>query len=172
MVRHKSKLKMVAVLLVVILALVFPIYAKDIDLDDNESIDIPFGGHNASTPAGARVNLGVDKTTKCLWIEEPLDTDDLKSFFTPDYAIQFTKVWCESDQEVQLDLQIDDGSVADVVGTDIVCDAGIGSACASGCDTTIAGDSTMVASDRLDLAVASVSGGPTWVSVCYTYQRN
>ena len=62
-----------------------------------------------------------------------------------------------------MDLAVDDGSVADVNGTDLVCDATPAE------DESMGGDATMADGDRLDLLITSVSGTPTWVSICWTY---
>ena len=63
-----------------------------------------------------------------------------------------------------MDLAVDDGTVADVNGTDLVCDSTPAE------DESMGGDATLADGDRLDLLVTSVSGTPTWVSICWTYQ--
>ena len=102
--------------------------------------------------------------TKCIYFEDPTADDDFKSIWFAKQAATLTSVWCESDQTVNLDLQVDDGSPADVNGTDLVCDTTPPE------DTSLAGDATMASGDRLDLAITSVSGTPTWVSVCWTFE--
>jgi hypothetical protein len=100
--------------------------------------------------------------TKCIYFEDPTADDDFQSIWFAKQAATLTSVWCESDQTVNLDLQVDDGSASDVDGTDLVCDATPPE------DTSLAGDATMASGDRLDLAITSVSGTPTWVSICWT----
>ena len=77
-----------------------------------------------------------------------------------------TEIWCEGDNAAgsTLDLQIDDGSPADVAGADL------------DCDDTPATDNTgltggMAAGDRLDM-VMTAAGSNTWVSVCWKYTHD
>ena len=102
--------------------------------------------------------------TKCFYLEDPVADDDLKSIWRNSTANNFllTEIWGESDQTVSFDLQVDDGTPADVSGTDIAPAAGEAE------DTTLAGDTTLAASEELDLIITSVSGTPTWVSICFT----
>ena len=72
-------------------------------------------------------------------------------------------MWCESDQTVNMDLQLDDGTPADVNGTDLVCDSTPADV------TSLGGDTGAAAGERLDLAITSVSGTPTWVSICFDF---
>lgn len=100
---------------------------------------------------------------KCFYLEDPVAADDLKSLFHFRKAATITGMWCESDQTVNMDLQLDDGTPADVNGTDLVCDT------TPADDTTLGGDTGAGAGERLDLAITSVSGTPTWVSVCFDF---
>ena len=104
--------------------------------------------------------------TQCKYIESPTADDDLKSLWANktqnDWLI--LEIWGESDQTVNFDLQVDDGTPADVNGTDISPAAGEAE------DTSLSGDTTLAAGEELDLAVTSVSGSPTWVSICATFQ--
>ncbi len=96
---------------------------------------------------------------------EVADTDDITSVWKAPEAITITEVWCETNTgTVNMDVQIDDGTPADVMGADL--------ACAS----TAVSDSTgltgsMAAGDRLDWAITSVATNPTRLTVCieYTY---
>lgn len=103
-------------------------------------------------------------STGCIYIEDPTADDDLKSIWANKTANDFllTELWAESDQTVNLDLQVDDGTPADVNGTDISPAAGEAE------DTSLSGDTTVAAGEELDLAITSVSGTPTWVSICWT----
>ena len=102
--------------------------------------------------------------TKCIWFEDPTATDDFKSIWANKTANNFliTEIWGESDQTVSFDLQIDDGTPADVSGTDIAPAAGEAE------DTSLAGDTTLAAGEELDLIITSVTNTPTWVSICWT----
>lgn len=99
----------------------------------------------------------------CIWFENPTADDDFNSIWMNISGNDFliTEVKCESDQTIDFDLQVDDGSPADVLGTDLQCAAGENST------TTIGGDATVADNEELDLVVTSVSGTPTWVSICW-----
>lgn len=113
--------------------------------------------------AGVTAPVSLSTDTKCLWLSDPADTDDLKSVWIANgFSATITKIWCESDQTVNADLQVDDGTPADVDGTDLVCDTTPAE------DESMGGDPTLADGDRLDLAIASVSGSPTWLSICWT----
>jgi hypothetical protein len=132
-------------------------------LDVSDDINLTAGRSLTLTDDDVLADPELYTDTKCIYIEDPTADDDLQSLWTPNgFAVTITKVWCESDQTVDMDLQIDDGTPADVMGTDLVCastpvedEAGLTGAMADG--------------DRLDLVVTSVSGTPTWVSICWTY---
>lgn len=102
--------------------------------------------------------------TKCIWFENPTASDDFKSIWQNSTANDFliTGLKCDSDQTIDWDLQIDDGTPADVNGTDIQCVAGEAE------DTTLSGDTTLAVGEELDLAVTSVANTPTYVSICWT----
>lgn len=133
-------------------------------------------GYDATTTAGDYltktandfdVDAEVITDTKCVWWENPVAGDDFKSVFVNDMptTITVTKLWCESDQTVNMMFQVDDGTPADMDSVDL--------ACISTPDTDISldGDPTVAAGERVDVDVASVSGTPTWVSACFTYTK-
>lgn len=99
---------------------------------------------------------------KTIYFEDPTAADDFNTLFVAPIALTITKIHCESDQTVNFDLQIDDGTPADVNGSDIACTT-------FATDSSLAGDTTMAAGDRLDLALTSVSGTPTWVSISWEF---
>lgn len=134
-------------------------------------LDAKFGTAGRSlSSSGVTIDADAElyTDTKCAWIESPTDTDDLKSIWkngsSGDYTL--TAIWGESDQTVAFDLQIDDGTPADVNGTDITPAAGEAE------DTSLSGDTTLAAGEELDLAITSVTSAPTWVSICWTYTKN
>ncbi len=96
-------------------------------------------------------------------VDEVQDTDDIESFWRASAALTLSEVWCETDTGiVNMDVQIDDGIPADVMGVDLVCAA------------TAVSDSaglfgSMSAGDRLDLAITSVAANPTRFTVCVGY---
>lgn len=102
--------------------------------------------------------------TKCIWFENPVAADDFESIWANKTAndFQLTEIWAESDQTVAFDLQIDDGTPADVNGTDITPAAGEAE------DTSLSGDTVLAAGEELDLVITSVTNTPTWVSICWT----
>lgn len=122
------------------------------------------GEITADTITHANIADADQATTMCVYVEDPTADDDFKSIWANKTANDFllTELWAESDQTVNLDLQVDDGTPADVNGTDISPAAGEAE------DTTLSGDTTVAAGEELDLAVTSVSGTPTWVSICWT----
>lgn len=101
--------------------------------------------------------------TKCFYLKSPVATDDFKSIFYAKQALTITSLWCESDQTTTMMFQVDDGSAADVDETDLTCDSTPPE------DTSLNGDATMAAGDRLDIDLVSVSGTPTWASMCITF---
>ena len=103
--------------------------------------------------------------TKCVYIENPTADDDLKSLWRSSIPITFTKIWAESDQSVTLNLQEDDGSPANILSASLNPNAGTA-------ESTSFADANFAAGSRLDLVVDSVSGTPTWVSICWDYQKN
>ena len=102
--------------------------------------------------------------TICYRTVDPTASTDDKSVWLNNTANQFTvtKLWCESDQTTTAMLQVDDGSAADMDSVDLSCTS------TPATDTSLNGDATIAAGDRIDLDVASVSGTPTWVSICFT----
>ena len=98
--------------------------------------------------------------SKTIWFENPTAADDFKTIWTTQKAVTLTSISCESDQTVNFDLQVDDGTPTGVNGSDIACTT-------YATDSSLAGDTTVAAGDRLDLAITSVSGTPTWVSITF-----
>ena len=105
--------------------------------------------------------------TLCKYIEYPTADDDLKSIFANKTAGNWTltEMWGESDQDINWDFQVDDGTPADVNGTDLACSAG---ECE---DTSLSGDTTLAAGEELDLAITAVANEPTWSVHCITGTR-
>lgn len=94
------------------------------------------------------------------------DTDDITSLWRAPYAVTVTEVWCETDTgTVTADMQIDDGTPADIMGTDLVCDA------TSEVDSTSL-SGAMASGDRLDLSITSVASSPKRATFCVQYNYN
>lgn len=128
---------------------------------------ITAGDYLTRTADDIDLDAEVITDTKCIWWENPVAGDDFKSVFENDMptTLTVTKLWCESDQTVNTMLQVDDGSAADMDSVDLACIS------TPDTDTSLDGDATIAAGDRVDVDVASVSGTPTWVSVCFTYTK-
>lgn len=104
--------------------------------------------------------------THTLWLPDPTASDDLLTIWAAiSNSYTITSISCESDQTVNFDLQVDDGTPAGVNGSDIACTT-------FATDSTLAGDTVLSAGERLDLAIASVSGTPTWVSIIWETVKN
>ncbi len=92
-------------------------------------------------------------------------TDDVQTVWRASAALTLTEVFCETDTgTVTMDLQIDDGTPADVMGADLVCDA-------TGESDSAGLTGGMADGDRLDFLITSVATNPTRLTVCveYTY---
>ena len=135
-----------------------------INLDNDFGSSIDTGEITDDTITHADIADSDQTVTMCIYIEDPTADDDLQSIWANKTANDFllTELWAESDQTVNFDLQVDDGTPADVNGTDLAPAAGEAE------DTSLSGDTTVAAGEELDLAVTSVSGTPTWVSICWT----
>ena len=96
----------------------------------------------------------------------PKSTDDFKSIYYAEAAFPITRLWCESDQTVNMSIQEDDGTPADVETTDLVCDSTPPS------QTSGFEDAAIAAGSRIDFDVTSVSGTPTWASFCFSFTKN
>lgn len=90
---------------------------------------------------------------------------DVGTVWRAPIALTITEVFCETDTgTVDFDFQIDDGTPADVMGTDLVCDAS-----GETDNTSITG--SMAVGDRLDFAITSVATTPTRLTACVVYTR-
>lgn len=145
------------------------------DGTDTFNVKVPDSGlsgsvtHTLNAAGQFPANAVAQTFTECFPFYAPTDTiadsDDVQSLWRAPAAITITEVWCETDTgTVNMDLQIDDGTPADVMGTDLVC-----------ASTAVSDSSGLTGSmadgDRLDLAITSVASSPTRLTVCaeYTY---
>lgn len=138
--------------------------AGSITISSDLGTSITAGEITNDTITYAQIDDTDQTDTKCIYIEDPTADDDLASIWSNKTANNFllTEIWAESDQTVAFDLQIDDGTPADVNGTDITPAAGEAE------DTSLSGDTTLAAGEELDLVVTSVTNTPTWISICWT----
>lgn len=133
---------------------------------DGDDIASSLAGRSLTLTAAAPDTLDADvelyTDLKTLWFETPTAADDFKTIWVAPLAVTITKIHCESDQTVVFDLSNDDGTPIGVNGSDITCTT-------FATDSVLAGDTLMAAGDRLDLALTSVSGTPTWFSVSWEF---
>ena len=134
-----------------------------VDLDISGDTNLTAGRSLTLTDDDVLADSELYHHEKCFYIEDPVATDDLLSLFHFRKAATITGMWCESDQTVNMDLQLDDGTPADINGVDLVCDS------TPADDTDLGGDTGAGAGERLDLAITSVAGTPTWVSICFDF---
>jgi hypothetical protein len=131
-------------------------------------VPIAAGGTGASSLANLIGNAEMDASLQdCNVLYAPSaevqDTDDVHTVFRAPAALTITEVFCETDVgTVTMDVQIDDGTPADVMGSDLVCDV-----TGETDNTGLTGG--MAAGDRLDWAITSVATAPKRVSVCIVY---
>ena len=134
---------------------------------DGDDINPNIAGRSLTLTAASPDTLDIDsevyEQTKCIYWESPVAGDDFKSVYIFKTAATITQVFCESDQTVNMTLQEDDGSPADIETTDFVCDA------TPPTQTNGFEDAAMAAGSRLDFDVTSVSGTPTWCSMCISF---
>jgi len=137
---------------------------------DGDDIASSIGGRSLTLTSASPDTLDVD--AECydyrsgVFIENPVDTDDWASIDHFEKAVTITKIWCESDQLVTLNLKRDDGSAADMATADLPCDPGGSCAASSGCITTLVdAEDNLSIGDEIDLDVASVGSTPTRVTV-------
>jgi len=135
-------------------------------LDVSDDLNLAAGRSLTMSGDSVEADAELYTDTKCIWIESPVATDDLKSIWFAKSACTLTSVWCESDQTATVSLWVDDGSPAVIDGTNMTCDATPPE------DTSLDGDATMASGDRLDLDIYSVASTPTWVSICWTYTKD
>lgn len=132
-------------------------------LDVSDDLNLTAGRSLTLTGDDVAADPETYTDTKCLYWESPVATDDFKSIWFAKQAATITSIWCESDQTVTSMFQVDDGTPADVDSVDLTCDSTPPE------DTALNGDATLASGDRMDIDVASVSGTPTWVSMCFTF---
>ena len=103
--------------------------------------------------------------SKTLYVTSPTNSDIFRSIWYAPVASTITSISCESDQTVVFDLYVDDGSPAAVNGSNITCTT-------FATDSTLAGDATMAAGDRLDAQITTVSGTPGFVSIIWSFIKD
>lgn len=144
----------------------------DFDNNTTDPVRIVYPSNDATVTYTAYVILDDEssKQSECWTLYAPTDTiadtNDLQSMWRAPRAATIVEVWCETDTgTVTADLQIDDGTPADVMGTDLVCDS-----TGESDSTSLTG--SMADGDRLDLAITSVATSPTRLTFCAEYRWN
>lgn len=144
-----------------------------VDGDDNTIQDIAVS--QTKLASGSRTTVNGDvvdadvETYIYIWRYgsfDPVATDDISQVDYLKYATTMLDFRCYSDQTTVVQLQRDDGSAANMFTANVSCDGDGGSACASGCDTTlVAAEDNFAATEKLGLVTVSVSGTPTVVTM-------
>ncbi len=131
---------------------------------------------DAVTRDKVEVELRTDQF--CFVIKEPTNgldiTDhDIDSIYSNRAkAVTVTEVWCETDVgTATINLQRDDGSAANILSADLVCDTNEQSSCASGCtvDTIVLTEDNLAVDNEVDFVLVSVATAPKRVSLCVEY---
>lgn len=134
------------------------------------------GNGRSTTVNGDVVDADVELYTdaKCAYIEDPT-TEDLDGITHFMNAITVTRVWCETDTgTADVNIENDDGTPANILSAELVCDTGEQTSCASGCDVnTIQGAEDNVAQyDEINFSISATSGTPNKVSICVGYTKD
>lgn len=132
-------------------------------IDFSDSVNLTAGRSLTLSADNMDADAELYTDSKCTYFASPTAADDFKSIWRSKIASTITSIWAESDQTVTFMLQVDDGTPADVDSVDLAPAAGTAE------DTSLNGDTTLGAGDRLDIDLVSVSGTPTWVSICWTF---
>ena len=74
-------------------------------------------------------------------------------------AVKIDRVWCETDANTAtINIQRDDGTPANILSADLVCDVGEQDSCASGCDvnTILLTEDDLAVGEQLDFVIVSL----------------
>lgn len=134
-------------------------------LDVSDDLNLTGGRSLTLTGDDLAADAELYTDSKTIYFESPTASDDFKTIWVAPTAVTITSISCESDQTVNFDLQVDDGTPTGVNGSDIACTT-------FATDSTLAGDTTMASGERMDIALTSVSGTPTWVSITFAYTKD
>jgi len=99
---------------------------------------------------------------------DPATDEEYYTVWRAPVAVTISEIYCEvtGGTNVALDLEVDDASPTGVNGSNITCTtAGV-------TDSSLAGDTTLAAGNRLDIDLGTVTGAVTQVSVCWVYSRD
>jgi len=134
---------------------------------DGDDINSNLAGAHLTLNAGSPDTLDVDAELKtdqgCVVVLNPSTGAEFYTIWRAPVAVTLTELYCEvtGGTSVLADLEIDDGTPTGVNGSDLTCST-------SGVtDSSLAGDVTMAAGDRLDLDLGTVSGSVTQMSFCW-----
>jgi hypothetical protein len=134
-------------------------------IDVSDDVNLTAGRSLTLTGDDVLADAELYTDSKTIYFETPTASDDFKTIWVAPTAVTITSISCESDQTVNFDLQVDDGSPTGVNGSDIACTT-------FATDSSLAGDTTMASGERMDIALTSVSGTPTWVSITFAYTKD
>ena len=137
-----------------------------VDLDDGKIWRCEPSAGDCDTAAEWEIVQGPPET-HCWQAADPATDDEWYSIWYAETAYTVTSIYCEvtGGTSVALDLEIDDGAITGVNGSNITCTT-------SGVlDATLGGDTAMAATNKMDVDMGTVTGAVTQVSVCFTMTR-
>ena len=114
------------------------------------------------TGGGGSGTGSVSKVTICKFVDSPQSSDtSMELIWEAPAACTIDRVSCETDTGTAgMDIQIDDGTPADVMGTDLDCDS-------DGESDEVSLTGTMAEDDSIDIVLGTVATDPTRLSLCF-----
>lgn len=130
--------------------------------------------NTATAPDSLDADAELYSDKDCLYVEDPAveDLDGFGHFMT---AVTVTRVWCETDTgTASINIENDDGTAADMLTGELVCDAGEQTSCASGCDvnTISATEDNYAQYTEFNVSISATASTPTKVSICVGYTKD
>lgn len=101
----------------------------------------------------------------CFYVEDPVTDEQLETVWRAPNALTLTEIYCEATAgtTVAFDFNVDDGTPAGVNGSDVSCTT------SGTTDSSLGGDTSMAAGDRLDIDVGTVTDSVEAISFCLGY---
>jgi len=166
-----------------VLSLVFSVFlysqtdGNNVIRGDTDTVTTAMVVANNITRDKVEVELRTDQF--CFVIKEPTNGLDIADhdidtiYMNLAKAITVTRVKCETDVgTATINLQRDDGSAANMLSSNLVCDTNPGQdSCASGCDVDTIADAedNLAIDDNIDFVLVSIATAPKRVSLCVEY---
>lgn len=114
--------------------------------------------------------------TGCIVLEKP-KTGNIDSFYHFMLEADVVSVWCEVDVSFSnINVENDDGTPADILSAELVCDPDGQDSCSSGCDvdTIQVSEETIDPGSTVNLSISTMGAAPPpdRISVCVGYERS